>query len=43
MKELRVGPDTFKYIVNLFQIQIQKESTTFRKAVSVEKRVAIAM
>ena len=32
-----------KYIVNLWQIKIQKQGITFRKALSVEKRVAVAM
>ena len=43
LKEFRVGPETFHYIVSLVQVPLQKQDTTFRKAVTIEKRVAVGM
>ena len=36
-------PDTFEYIVGLVSPNMSKKDTTFRKAVTVEKRVAVAI
>ena len=42
-KEFRMKPDTFEYIVKLVSPNISKKDTAFRRAVAVEKRVAVAI
>ena len=42
-KEFRMQPDTFEYIVNLVRPNIEKQNTVFRRAISIEKRIAVAI
>ena len=42
-KEFRMKPDTFEFIVRLVSPNMSKKDTTFRRAVAVEKRVAVAI
>ena len=42
-KDFRIYPNTFVDIVNLVERNISKQDTKFRKAVPIEKRVAIAL
>ena len=42
-EEFRIYPNTFVDIVNLYEGSILKQDTKFRKAVPIEKRVAIAL
>ena len=42
-RELRSGVETFDFIKTLVRDQIEKQSTFFRKAMPLEKRVAVAL
>ena len=41
--DFRMTPDTFSNIVTLVRNRLEKQGTRFRKAVVIEKRVAIAL
>ena len=43
VKEFRMSPKTFGFVVDLFRKNIQKHSTTFRDSVKVVKRIAIGI
>ena len=42
-KEFRMKPETFEYVLGLVRVGMAKHDTVFRKAVTVEKRVAVAL
>ncbi|XP_064465946.1 uncharacterized protein LOC135377463 [Ornithodoros turicata] len=42
-QSFRVSPSTFRYLVNVCRSQMERTSTTMREAISIEKRVAIAL
>ena len=41
--DFRMTPETFSNIVTLVRNRLEKQGTRFRKAVVIEKRVAIAL
>ena len=43
VKEFRMSPKTFGFVVDLFRKNIQKHSTTFRDSVKVEKPIVIGI
>ena len=43
VENFRMGKDIFMYLCNELRSEISKEDTIFRQAVTVEKRVAIAL
>ena len=42
-KEFRMSPSTFEYLISLVEQSLSKVDTAFRKAVPIEKRVAVAL
>ena len=42
-QEFRFQTETFEYIVNLLRPSIQKQNTFWREAITVEKRIALAI
>ena len=42
-REFRLQTETFEYIVNLLRPSIEKQNTFWREAITVEKRIAIAI
>ena len=43
VKEYRISPETFEFVVGLLRENIQKHSTTFRDAIKVGKSVTIGI
>lgn len=42
-KELRIGPETFEYFLDMIRPGIEKMDTKFRKAFTVKKRLAVTL
>ena len=42
-KEFRVSVPTFEYIINIVRVPMMRQTTIFREAISLEKRVGIAL
>ena len=42
-KELRIGPETFEYFLDMIHPGIEKMDTKFRKAFTVKKRLAVTL
>ena len=42
-REFRLQTETFEYIVNLLRPSIEKQNTFWREAITVEKRIAVAI
>ena len=43
VKEFRMSPKTFEFVVDLVRENIQKHSATFRDSMKVEKRIVIGI
>ena len=43
VKEFRMSPNTFEFVVDLVQENIEKHSATFRDVIKVEKRVVVGI
>ena len=42
-KEFRISVETFQYLLDLIGVNLQRLDTRFRKAIKVEKRLAIVI
>ena len=42
-KEIRMGPETFEYLLDMIRPGIEKMDTNFKKVITVEKRLAVAL